>query len=624
MKMGPTKRNNTKAPDLNKRRRRVYSLQEKVEMIKKIYDGASFAGVGREFGVNESTIRSIYKVRGDIMNAFTDAAPRSVNRIVRVHKDAFIQPMEKGVYLWMQDCYSKRLPVSTKRIQDRAKQIYKSLVELSDVVDKDKYTFQGSRGWVQKFIKRYNLASKLVPGDATSDDTETTRRYLEEFYKMMNEGGYLPCQVFNAVETALYWKKMPEKSYVAKEEARTTGFKDAKDRVSLLFCCNGSGDFKAKPLLIHHSARPSPFQNISMLTLPVHWRANKNGWMTKVIFEEWFMTHFRAEVKEYCARKNISFKAILVLDNCPGYSTNLNDLQNEIKVIYLPPNTRTLLQPMNQEVMATFKLLYLDLTFENIHKALVDDEELTVRQYLKRFNILHGVRFIGKAWQAVNQGCLLNGWRNLLPDTTPDFVGFEEDNMTRVLNMAKALPGDGFQELDETDIWDMMEAPERELNDTEVLELVDERQNDIGTEDDDCVESSPTLTMSNLKKIMSYYEQLTQLIQEADPSFERKESVTAILDRGIAPYKEIYRERQALNKQSMITPLFGSFSDSPAPQKEEPVASRYGALTIRSSTPRIQVNNIDSDSKPDFSGILSLPQSAPTNNNDNTEDVDKM
>lgn len=590
-------------------------------MIKKIYDGASFAGVGREFGVNESTIRSIYKARGDIMNAFTDAAPRSVNRIVRVHKDAFIQPMEKAVYLWMQDCYSKRLPVSTKRIQDRAKQIYKSLVELSDVVDKEKYTFQGSRGWVQKFIKRYNLANKLVSGEATSDDTETTQRYLEEFYKIMNGGGYLPCQVFNAVETALYWKKMPEKSYVAKEEARSTGFKETKDRVSLLFCGNGSGDFKAKPLLIHHSAQPRPFQNISMLTLPVHWRANKNGWMTKVIFEEWFMTHFRAEVKEYCARNNIPFKAILVLDNCPGYSTNLNDLQNEIKVIYLPPNTRSLLQPMNQEVMVTFKLLYLDHTFEDIHKALVDDEELTVLQYWKRFNILHCVRFIAKAWQAVTQSCLLNGWRNILPDTTSDSVGFEEDNMTRVLGMAKALPGDGFQELDENDIWDMMEAPGRELNDTEVLELVGEKQNDIvlEEEDDDRVGPSPTLTMSNLKKIMSHYEQLTNLIQEADPSFERKEAVTAILDRGIAPYKKIYRERQALSKQSMITPLFVGLSGSPASPKEEPVTSCYGAITIR-STSRIRLNNIDSDSKPDFTGLLSLPQSTPTNNSDT--DVD--
>lgn len=41
---------------------------------------------------------------------------------------------------------------------------------------------------------------------------------------------------------------------------------------------------------------------------------------------------------------------------------------------------------------------------------------------------------------------------------------------------------------------------------------------------------------------MSLCEQFTDLIHEADPSLERKESLTAILDHGIAPYKEIYRE----------------------------------------------------------------------------------
>lgn len=58
--MGPVNGKSTKGSKPKKRRTRVYSLQNNVEMIKKIGDGGSFASVGCEFGVNESIIRLIY------------------------------------------------------------------------------------------------------------------------------------------------------------------------------------------------------------------------------------------------------------------------------------------------------------------------------------------------------------------------------------------------------------------------------------------------------------------------------------------------------------------------------------------------------------------------------------
>ncbi|XP_042203517.1 tigger transposable element-derived protein 1-like [Homarus americanus] len=606
--MAPVNKESVKVPDPAKRRRRVYTLQEKIDIIKKISYGATFAAVGREYGANESTVRSVYKVRADVMKAFTEASSRSVSRIVRVQKDQFLQPMEKGVFLWMEDCYKKKLPVTTKRLQSKARYIYNSLVERSDVPDKEKHVFQASRGWLQKFLLRYAITNRVVSGETASADAEAARRYPQEFHQVIQEGGYLPCQVFNASKTALFWKRMPDKSYLAKEEARMPGFKAAKDRVSLLFCANASGDYKCKPLLIHRSARPCPFKNISMLTLPVHWRANKKGWITQTIFEEWFMTHFRTEMKNYCAKKNITFKVILLLDNCTGHPTNLNDLQSEIKVIYLPPQTTSLLQPMDQEVMSTFKLLYLDLTFEAIHKAIDEDKELTVQQYWRnKFNILHGVRFIGKAWAAIGETCLLNGWCKLLPDTAPDFLGFEQDHLTWVLNRARALPGEGFEDLQSADIINLVEAAEQELPDSDILQLIDESPNDPGLEEEDeeHVEPSPTLTMSNLARILSLHQQLIDLISEADPSFERRETLTLNLTRGIAPYKQIYQERQATAKKPMFTTFFRGFSASPTPvpvpatpqheEQQEPTPSPLGVTHAHASTPTVS----DSDSGPD-------------------------
>jgi hypothetical protein len=59
--------------------------------------------------------------------------------------------------------------------------------------------------------------------------------------------------VFNVDETGLYWKEMPDRTYVSIEEKTAPGFKAAKDRLTLLLGGNAEGDFKLKPLVLYHS-----------------------------------------------------------------------------------------------------------------------------------------------------------------------------------------------------------------------------------------------------------------------------------------------------------------------------------------------------------------------------------
>ena len=47
-------------------------------------------------------------------------------------------------------------------------------------------------------------------------------------------------------------------------------------------------------------------------------------------------------------RNNFEHKALLILDNAPGHSPNLDDLSDNVQVIFLPPNTTCLIQPMDQ------------------------------------------------------------------------------------------------------------------------------------------------------------------------------------------------------------------------------------------------------------------------------------
>jgi hypothetical protein len=68
---------------------------------------------------------------------------------------------------------------------------------------------------------------------------------------LIEEGGYESRQIFNVDETGLFWKRLPDKTYISKSESSAPGFKAKKDRLTLLLGGNAYGDFKFKPFLIY-------------------------------------------------------------------------------------------------------------------------------------------------------------------------------------------------------------------------------------------------------------------------------------------------------------------------------------------------------------------------------------
>ena len=94
--------------------------------------------------------------------------------------------------------------------------------------------------------------------DATMGaDMVTAWEFPEMLPEIIDEGMYLPKQVFNVDETRLYWKRIQDQSYISKKEKLRPGYKDtAKDSMTVLFDGNTSGERKLKPLLVYHSENP--------------------------------------------------------------------------------------------------------------------------------------------------------------------------------------------------------------------------------------------------------------------------------------------------------------------------------------------------------------------------------
>ncbi|GFS78452.1 tigger transposable element-derived protein 1 [Trichonephila clavipes] len=173
-------------------------------------------------------------------------------------RDVLLERTERAIVIWIEEHVQRRIPVSGYLIQEKALQFYKSMKqsEPSTSTSQAGKEFSASKRWLTRFLKRNALHNIKITGESATADEGAAKIFPEELAKIIEDGDYSADQVFNADETGLYWKKMPNRTYIAKEEKTASGHKASKDRVTLLLCSNASGDRMLKPLLINKSLRP--------------------------------------------------------------------------------------------------------------------------------------------------------------------------------------------------------------------------------------------------------------------------------------------------------------------------------------------------------------------------------
>ena len=109
-------------------------------------------------------------------------------------------------------------------------------------------------GWWR--LRKKALYNIKVQGEITCADIEAATSYLEDLPKIITEGDFTKWQIINADKTALYWKKMPSKTFLAREEKPVPGFRASEDRLILLLGAETASDFKLQPALICHLEDP--------------------------------------------------------------------------------------------------------------------------------------------------------------------------------------------------------------------------------------------------------------------------------------------------------------------------------------------------------------------------------
>ncbi|GFW17780.1 tigger transposable element-derived protein 1 [Trichonephila clavipes] len=231
--MGDNKKQEKKAT------RKSISLETKMQVIRRLDSGERQSQISAALNLATSIIRSILKNKEKILSSAT--ASSSETRITH-SRNNIIEEMVKRLSMWIDEEIERNMPLSQSIIMEKARRIFTYIqAEASDIIE----TFIASRGWFNRFKHRNNLHNIKITGQAASGDTKAIAEFPAKL-KTIEQGNYPPELVFNVDETGLFWKRMPKRTFLSREEKRASGFKAAKDRLTLLLGGNASGDFKLK------------------------------------------------------------------------------------------------------------------------------------------------------------------------------------------------------------------------------------------------------------------------------------------------------------------------------------------------------------------------------------------
>jgi len=226
--------------------------------------------------------------------------------------------------------------------------------------------------------------SKSVTPEMFASWNETTLPTLLSNYGLKD--------IYNADEFGLFYQCLPDKSYQLKSE-KCSGGKHSKIRITGLAAANAVGD-KLPMFVIGKARNPRCFKNVKKL--PCRYRAQKKSWMDSILFEEWVREinkMFQAE------ERNV----LLIVDNCPAHPT-IEGLSN-LKLIFLPPNTTSVTQPMDQGVIRCLKAHYR----KRLVKLILCN--LDSNKPLPKISLITALQLLVSAWNEVSKATIVNCFR---------------------------------------------------------------------------------------------------------------------------------------------------------------------------------------------------------------------
>ena len=215
-----------------------------------------------------------------------------------------------------------------------------------------------------------------------------------------------------------------------------------------------------------------------------------------------------------------SRKVVLLIDNCPVHP-EIKNLTN-INLIFLPPNTTSVLQPMDQGVMRSLKAHYRKKVVRLCIKTVES------KKPLPKISILQAMKHLVSSWNAVSKETIVNYFKksNISQSNEQAAVNDDDDPFKSLLEdleklhelyndaIQPNLSAESFADLDSEVVTSASFS-----NDDDIITEVIEGENEDSKDDQDDEESTPP-TRPSTNKVEDALETLQDLSLFSMPNDE--------------------------------------------------------------------------------------------------------
>nr|XP_033322222.1 jerky protein homolog-like [Megalopta genalis] len=374
-----------------RKKRMLLNMQQRLDVLKDLREtGLPYKQIANKYDVSIRTIHEIRKNATKI-NTFAGKSKQELKR-QRIAGPLYDE-VDKQLLSWFIQRKTLGVHITDALVLEKATELKENLPSCS--------RFKVSNGWLTKFKQRHNI--HLEKGNADQDGADT---FVVNFKKIIEEGNVSLENVYNMDESGLLWKALPTKTLAREEEKDLGGHKTKRDRITIGLCANALGTHKIMPIVIYKFKNPRALKH--EVSLPVIFKSQSNACMDKTLFLDWFENHFKPSVKQCQEEKQISGKVILLLDNCEAHKVTLQE-DEDFTIIYLPPNTASILQPMHQGIVKKTKKVFRQKLLQRVltYKG-------GINEFYADYTIKNCIDILSESWLEITQRDIINASNKII------------------------------------------------------------------------------------------------------------------------------------------------------------------------------------------------------------------
>ena len=390
---------------------------------------------------------------------------------------------------------------------------------------------------------------------------------------------YSPNDIYNGDETALFYKSLPHRTYCFDGD-KPAGSAKCKDRLTLLIITNMDGSDHRKLSVIGKSKIPHCLQKkykMQVKDMAVDWYASKNAWMTGEIHHQ-IMTKLNNEMR-------LSNRHILYV--CDNASSHQVQEYSHIKFLMLPPNTTSIMQPLDQGIILSAKRRYKKKLAERYLACVENNKD--ANSLLKALDIVQATNMIAASWRETSSTIIQNcfrkaGFKHHAVDPVSEI---QEDPLLApapdVWNRVQRWLDD--VQFDEFVASEPEAATAQPMSDQDIVDLV-RTENDAQEESDD--ESEEEIPASVIKTSLEFL----AMIDQQKAFLKRNQMPTDIVEQ--LETQVVTMQVSLCSKQKQMQDYFKSSPRAPTPTKQPRAVTPF--KTVADATKDVSlVDSLDLD-----------------------------